>query len=54
MEKAHFSALITKHAGLDARIAAEQGRPAPNMALVAELKKKKLKIKEEMLLPHAT
>jgi hypothetical protein len=46
MEKAHSSALIAKHAGLDARIAAEARRPAPDSTLLAELKKQKLKIKE--------
>lgn len=46
MEKAHASALIAKHAGLDARIAMEARRPAPDTALLAELKKQKLKIKE--------
>jgi len=46
MEKAHASALIAKHAGIDARITAETRRPAPDTALLAELKKQKLKIKE--------
>jgi len=46
MEKAHSSALIAKHAGLDARITAETRRPAPDSTLLAELKKQKLKIKE--------
>ena len=46
MEKAHSSALIAKHAGLDARITAEARRPAPDGKLLAELKKQKLKIKE--------
>ena len=53
MEKAHFSALITKHAGLDARIEAEQGRPSPDMMLVTRLKKQKLRLKEEMILAQA-
>lgn len=46
MDKAHSSALIAKHAGLDARIAAEANRPAPDSALLAQLKKQKLRIKE--------
>ena len=54
MQKAHVSALVAKHEGLDARIDAELGRPAPDTILVAQLKKQKLKIKEEMQLPHAT
>ena len=46
MEKAHSSALIAKHAGLEARLTAETRRPAPDTALLAELKKQKLRIKE--------
>ncbi|WP_380880134.1 hypothetical protein ACFB49_01020 [Sphingomonas sp. DBB INV C78] len=48
MENTHSSALIAKHAGLDARIAAESCRPAPDNALIATLKKQKLKIKEAL------
>jgi hypothetical protein len=46
MENAHSSALIAKHAGIEARIADEVRRPAPDMTLVASLKKQKLKLKE--------
>ncbi|MFS0736091.1 DUF465 domain-containing protein [Sphingomonas sp. 1P06PA] len=46
MENTHLSALQAKHAGLDARIAAETRRPLPDETLVAKLKKQKLKIKE--------
>ena len=46
METAHSSALMAKHAGLDARIAAEHGRPIPDTTLLARLKKQKLRIKE--------
>jgi hypothetical protein len=46
MDKAHSSALIAKHAGLDARIASETSRPAPDTTLLAQLKKQKLRIKE--------
>ena len=46
MENSHSSALIAKHAGLDARISAEIKRPSPNGTLLAELKKQKLRIKE--------
>lgn len=49
MEKAHSSALMAKHAGLDARISAETRRPAPDTNLLAELKKQKLKIKEAII-----
>lgn len=46
MEKAHSTALTARHAGLDARIAAERQRPNPDDTLLARLKKQKLKIKE--------
>ena len=48
MQTAHFSALEAKHAGLDRRIAAESQRPMPDDALLAQLKKQKLRVKEEM------
>lgn len=48
MTTAHYDALETKHAALESRIAAEEHRPLPDSALVADLKKQKLKIKEEM------
>lgn len=48
MENTHSSALSARHAGLDARITAERGRPAPNDVLIASLKKQKLKIKETL------
>ncbi len=48
MQQAHISALETKHAGLDARIAEESQRPAPDMATLARLKKEKLRIKEAL------
>ena len=48
METGHISALSAKHAGLDARIAAETSRPAPDSALIALLKKQKLKVKEAL------
>jgi hypothetical protein len=48
MQTAHFSALEAKHASLDRKIADEQGRPAPDTSIIADLKKRKLRIKEEM------
>lgn len=48
MENSHISALQAKHAGLDARIRAENSRPLPDATLLAELKKQKLRIKEEL------
>ena len=44
----HITALHTKHAGLDARLRAEMARPAPDAGLVQDIKKQKLKIKEEI------
>jgi hypothetical protein len=48
MDQAHIAALQTRHAGLDARIAEETQRPLPDTALLARLKKEKLRIKEEI------
>ena len=48
MQTAHLSALEAKHAVLDRQIADESHRPAPNQMLIAELKRRKLKVKEEM------
>jgi hypothetical protein len=45
---AHSSALTAKHAGIEAKIAAESNRPAPDMTLIARLKKQKLKLKEAL------
>jgi hypothetical protein len=44
----HSSALVTRHAGLDARIADESRRPSPDQMVIASLKKQKLKIKEAL------
>jgi hypothetical protein len=44
----HSSALLTRHAGLDARITDEERRPAPDQGMIASLKKQKLRIKEEL------
>lgn len=48
METSHATALHSKHAGLEARIRDEQKRPHPDGATIHELKKKKLRIKEEL------
>ncbi|HKX21953.1 MAG TPA: YdcH family protein [Rhizorhapis sp.] len=48
MENSHISALQAKHAGLDERIKAESSRPLPDAIVLAELKKQKLRIKEEL------
>jgi hypothetical protein len=48
MANAHISALQSKHAELDARIEREEHRPQPDMTILAQLKKQKLKVKEEI------
>lgn len=44
----HVNALQSKHAGLEARIRDELARPAPDAATIQALKKKKLRLKEEI------
>ena len=46
---AHHTALQAKHASLDQRIAEESHRPRPDSAIIAELKKQKLRLKEELI-----
>jgi len=48
MENGHTTALSLKHAGIEAKIAEEVRRPAPDLTLVARLKKQKLKLKEAL------
>ncbi|ARU16814.1 YdcH family protein [Croceicoccus marinus] len=50
MESTHISALNTKHAGLERQIHEEMTRPAPDAAKIQALKRKKLRIKEEIAL----
>ncbi|HKX90320.1 MAG TPA: DUF465 domain-containing protein, partial [Sphingopyxis sp.] len=49
MSTSHLSTLKSRHADLDAKIANEERRPAPDTGVLAQLKKQKLKLKEEML-----
>jgi hypothetical protein len=44
----HQATLAAKHATLDQRIALESQRPLPDAMVIAQLKKQKLKIKEEL------
>ncbi len=44
----HVDALQSKHAGLEAQLRDEQARPIPNAAMVQEIKKQKLRLKEEI------
>lgn len=46
---AHQTALETKHATLDRRIAEEAHRPHPDATRLSDLKKQKLKLKEEIV-----
>ena len=48
MEASHVSALQLKHAGLERQLEEEMSRPLPDLAIVQTLKKRKLRIKEEL------
>lgn len=48
MESSHVHALQSKHAGLEAKLREEMNRPAPDAATIQSLKKRKLRIKEEL------
>lgn len=44
----HIAALATKHAEIDANIAHEASRPNPDTLRLQRLKRKKLRLKEEI------
>lgn len=46
MQSSHVESLKAKHAGIEARLQAEQSRPAPDDTTIRELKREKLRIKE--------
>lgn len=48
MESSHVQALQSKHAGLEAQLRAEMNRPAPDHVMIQTIKKRKLRIKEEL------
>ncbi|UAK23477.1 YdcH family protein [Sphingomonas nostoxanthinifaciens] len=48
MTDSHSATLMAKHARLDAQIANESRRAAPDAAQVSTLKKQKLRIKETL------
>lgn len=48
MYSAHQTALENKHANLDRRISDELHRPLPDQTVLADLKKQKLRVKEEL------
>lgn len=48
MQNAHLSALTAKHETIDRQIEVESHRPRPDQTLLAELKRRKLRVKEAM------
>lgn len=52
MQTAHLTALAAKHATLDERITDEEHRPLPDAIRLADLKKQKLRVKEEISSAH--
>lgn len=48
MESSHITALQSKKAGLEQMIQQEMSRPAPDDTLIKDLKRRKLRIKEEI------
>ncbi len=48
MASTHIDALQSKHAGLEAKLREELSRPAPDASTIQDLKKRKLRIKEEL------
>ena len=50
MEPQHAVALEFKHAGLDRQIEDEERRPHPDDVVIAQLKKEKLRIKDQLAL----
>ena len=45
---AHVESLNAKHAEIEKIIAAEEHRPSPDSLKIGELKRKKLRLKEEL------
>lgn len=48
MASTHHTALQSKHAVLDRRLAEEEARPMPDTMVISDLKKQKLRLKEEL------
>lgn len=46
--KDHVSALETRHAELEAKLDVEQGHSNPDKCLITDIKKQKLRIKDEL------
>ncbi|MFM6852972.1 MAG: DUF465 domain-containing protein [Sphingopyxis sp.] len=49
----HNAALAARHAHLEHQLASEKLRPAPDLAVIAQLKKAKLRIKDSLTLQQA-
>lgn len=49
MSNPHTEALMTKHANLHARIDAEEHRRVPDMDRLAQMKREKLRLKDELV-----
>lgn len=48
MDTSHVNSLQLKHAGLERKLQEEMRRPMPDEAVIQEIKKRKLRIKEEI------
>jgi len=48
MESSHISALQNRHDGIERQIHQEMRRPLPDDVLVQDLKKQKLRLKEQL------
>lgn len=49
MSNSHLAALQLRHADIQTKIDQEERRPAPNMDMLSQLKKQKLRLKEALL-----
>ncbi len=52
MANAHLASLNARHAKLDESVSAETRRPMPDQVRLAQLKREKLKVKEEISRTH--
>ncbi len=52
MANAHLASLNARHASLDESVATETRRPMPDQIRLAQLKREKLKLKEEIARLH--
>ena len=49
MDSSHLNALEHRHAGIERQLLEELRRPLPDDAIVQDLKRRKLRLKEEIL-----